>query len=113
MSEKRFTMKYSFEDEEYVFYEDGIPLTPSQTVNNLNEQQDQVSKLQANVEYLIDSKKELIEKIGEQQAIIKSKDKQLERLYNYFQDYLKDEMSGNAFSEMWDFVKEDEKWEDE
>ena len=30
-----------------------------------------------------------------------------------FQDYLKDEMSGNAFSEMWDFVKEDERWEDE
>jgi len=54
-----------------------------------------------------------IVKIGEQQATIKSKDKQLERLYNYFQDYLKDEMSGNAFSEMWDFVKEDEKWEDE
>ena len=54
-----------------------------------------------------------IVKIGEQQATIKSKDKQLERLYNYFQDYLKDEMSGNAFSEMWDFVKEDERWNDE
>lgn len=56
---------------------------------------------------------ELVELLNEQQAIIKSKDKQLERLYNYFQDYLKDEMSGNAFSEMWDFVKEDESWEDE
>jgi len=55
----------------------------------------------------------LIRLMNEQQATIKSKDKQLERLYNYFQDYLKDEMSGNAFSEMWDFVKEDEKWEDE
>jgi len=54
-----------------------------------------------------------IAKICEQQATIKSKDKQLERLYNYFQDYLKDEMSGNAFSEMWDFVKEDERWNDE
>ena len=52
-------------------------------------------------------------RLNEQQAIIKSKDKQLERLYNYFQDYLKEEMSGNAFSEMWDFVKEDESWEDE
>ena len=51
--------------------------------------------------------------LNDQQATIKSKDKQLERLYNYFQDYLKDEMSGNAFSEMWDFVKEDESWEDE
>lgn len=53
------------------------------------------------------------ERNGEQQSTIKSKDKQLERLYNYFQDYLKDEMSGNAFSEMWDFVKEDERWNDE
>ena len=51
--------------------------------------------------------------IQEQQTTIKSKDKQLERLYNYFQDYLKDEMSGNAFSEMWDNVKEDERWNDE
>ena len=59
------------------------------------------------------AEKELQEKIREKQATIKSKDKQLERLYNYFQDYLKDEMGGNAFSEMWDFVKEDESWEDE
>ena len=56
---------------------------------------------------------EIVHKLNEQQANIEQKDKQLERLYNYFQDYLKDEMSGNAFSEMWDFVKEDEKWEDE
>ena len=56
---------------------------------------------------------EVVDLLNEQQATIKSKDKQLERLYNYFQDYLKDEMSGNAFSEMWDFVKEDESWEDE
>ena len=55
----------------------------------------------------------LVDTIMEQQSIIESKDKQLERLYNYFQDYLKDEMSGNAFSEMWDFVKEEESWEDE
>lgn len=54
---------------------------------------------------------ETTERLNMQQATIKSKDKQLERLYNYFQDYLKDEMSGNAFSEMWDFVKEDEMWE--
>ena len=57
--------------------------------------------------------KEVENLLNEQQATIKSKDKQLERLYNYFQDYLKDEMTGNAFSEMWDFVKEDESWEDE
>ena len=56
---------------------------------------------------------EVVDLLNEQQATIEQKDKQLERLYNYFQDYLKDEMSGNAFSEMWDFVKEDEEWEDE
>lgn len=53
------------------------------------------------------------ELLNEQQTIIKSKDKQLERLYNYFKAYLEDEMSSNAFSEMWDFVKEDEIWENE
>lgn len=36
---------------------------------------------------------------------------QLLRLYNYFENYFEDEMSSNAFSEMWDNVKEDEKWE--
>ena len=56
---------------------------------------------------------DVVDLLNEQQTIIKSKDKELERLYNYFKHYLKDEMSGNAFSEMWDFVKEDEKWEDE
>lgn len=66
-----------------------IDLTQMETVDLLNklsdentklhkkvdEQQDQVSKLQANVEYLIDSKKELIEKIGEQQATIEQLEK--------------------------------------
>ena len=36
---------------------------------------------------------------------------QLLRLYNYFENYFEDEMSSNAFSEMWDNIKEDEKWE--
>ena len=53
---------------------------------------------------------ELVDKLNEQQATIKSKDKQLERLYNYFQDSLKDEMSAENFSEMWDTVKVDERW---
>ena len=29
----------------------------------------------------------------------------------YFENYFEDVMSPNAFSEMWDNVKEDEKWE--
>ena len=36
---------------------------------------------------------------------------QLLRLYNYFENYFEDTMSPNAFSEMWDDVKEDEEWE--
>lgn len=83
----------------------------------LNEQQSTINRQteqhKARLDKLIEEIGELQMKNVEQQATIKSKDKQLERLYNYFQYYLKDEMSGNAFSEMWDFVKEDEEWEDE
>ena len=73
-----------------------IDLTQMETVDLLNklsdentklhkkvdEQQDQFSKLQANVEYLIDSKKELIEKIGEQQPTINELKEENERLRN-------------------------------
>lgn len=38
---------------------------------------------------------------------------QLLRLYNYFENYFEDTMSPNAFSEMWDNVKEDERWEND
>ena len=34
---------------------------------------------------------------------------QMQRLYNYFADWFYDEMPPSGFSEMWDFVKEDEK----
>lgn len=46
-----------------------------------------------------------------QQTIIHNQEKQMQRLYNYFMDYLEDEMSADSFSEMWDGVKEDEKWD--
>lgn len=36
---------------------------------------------------------------------------QMLRLYNYFENWFEDSMSHTAFSEMWDNVKEDEKWE--
>ena len=36
---------------------------------------------------------------------------QMLRLYNYFEDWFEDTMSPNAFSEMWDNVKEDRNWE--
>ena len=37
---------------------------------------------------------------------------QHQRLYNYFRDYLEDEMNAENFGEMWDNVKEDERWND-
>jgi len=37
--------------------------------------------------------------------------KQMNRLYNYFWDWHSDEMGGNQFSEMWDGVKESERWD--
>ena len=95
MSEQRFEVD-GVEVERFmlVFGDDGTRVVDNQTGKEL---------------YAID----VVDLLNEQQTIIKSKDKELERLYNYFKHYLKDEMSGNAFSEMWDFVKEDEKWEDE
>lgn len=38
--------------------------------------------------------------------------KQMNRLYNYFWDWHSDEMGGNQFSEMWDGVKESERWDE-
>ena len=37
---------------------------------------------------------------------------QLNRLYNYFEDWYSDMTSANDFSEIWDNVKEDERWGD-
>ena len=38
--------------------------------------------------------------------------KQLNRLYNYFEDWYSEMTSANDFSEIWDNVKEDERWGD-
>jgi len=38
---------------------------------------------------------------------------QLNRLYNYFEDWYSDMTSANDFSEIWDNVKEDERWGDD
>ena len=36
---------------------------------------------------------------------------QMQRLYNYFADWFDNRVPPSDFSEMWDFVKEDEKWD--
>ena len=114
MSEKRFTLSnFASPSQLSDVCDGGGKMLNSEVVDCLNEQQ-------ATNDYLEETNSRLQVQLGktlrlvdEQQATIEQKDKQLERLYNYFQYYLKDEMSGNAFSEMWDFVKEDEDWEDE
>ena len=129
MSEKRFTIEES--ENQLIIFDNGVSDETYFHLGNderdvkyvcdlLNEQQEHITHLEDTNDNFrikliedIEAMEQAEKKIGEQQATIKSKDKQLERLYNYFQDYLKDEMSGNAFSEMWDFVKEDESWEDE
>ncbi|MBP5424362.1 MAG: hypothetical protein J6Y78_18170 [Paludibacteraceae bacterium] len=52
MTEKRFTMEYSFEDEEYVFFDGDVALTPSETVKLLNEQQSTIQSLKEENEKL-------------------------------------------------------------
>lgn len=53
--------------------------------------------------------------ITEQNVLNEKQRKELQlqmlRLYNYFENYFEDTMSPNAFSEMWDNVKDDEKWD--
>lgn len=36
---------------------------------------------------------------------------QMRRLYNYFTDWFEGRIPPSDFSEMWDFVTEDEKWD--
>ena len=84
MSEKRFEF---YSDEDLIGVLDtvtGKTFNSFEIVDCLNEQQDQISKLQANVEYLIDSKKELIEKIGEQQATITELKKDLKTVIDSY-----------------------------
>lgn len=63
----------------------------------------------------IDGKEDLLElaeyvdKLQEENEQLKQ---QLNRLYNYFEDWYSDMTSANDFSEIWDDVKEDERWGD-
>lgn len=57
------------------------------------------------------SAKAVCDKLNEQDKELTNLKKQLKRVYNYFIDYLEDEMSADSFSEMWDFILVDEKWD--
>ena len=75
------------------------PLYIKDVVDLLNEQQATIRRLQ--------------DLCGESDGENAKLRQQQQRLYNYFRDYLEDEMSAENFGEMWDNVKEDERWNDE
>ena len=77
-------------------------------LNTLNDENEQLKQINRNLG-------DFREYITEQNVLNEKQRKELQlqllRLYNYFENWFEDTMSPNAFSEMWDNVKEDEKWE--
>lgn len=77
-------------------------------INKLTDENEQLKQVNRN---LGDFRNFITEKNVSNEKQRKELQLQLLRLYNYFENYFEDTMSHNAFSEMWDNVKEDEKWE--
>ena len=100
MTEKRYTLNQQISTNnkgDLASYIDGIydwynneKLDWYEAVDRLNKQDEQMQELE-----------------GENKQL---KQKML-RLYNYFEDWFEDIIPPDAFSEMWDNVKEDKKWE--
>ena len=109
MSEKRFVLWRSEDRDGYTdewAVDDkltGNRIDEDEVVEFLNEQQATISQLQ-----------DLCGESDGENAKLRIENKQLrqqhQRLYNYFRNYLEDEMSAENFGEMWDNVKEDERW---
>ena len=115
MTEKRFTSKvvdwWHNVDKVRVVFENGEWIDAddcAKLLNALYEENKQLKKINHNL-------KDFRNFITEQDVLNEKQRKELQlqmlRLYNYFENYFEDTMSPNAFSEMWDNVKEDEKWE--
>ena len=77
-------------------------------LNYLNDENEQLKQINRNLH-------DFRNFITEQNVLNEKQRKELQlqmlRLYNYFENYFEDTMSPAVFSEMWDSVKEDEKWE--
>lgn len=135
MGEQRFTIqKASGMYLHLPIFDNGVEMADGDVCILLNEQQDTIFKLQdlcgksdgENAKLRLKNK-ELQEEIKllkptnveqyEQIVQLQEENEQLrqqqQRLYNYFRDYLEDEMSAENFGEMWDTVKVDERWNDE
>ena len=60
-----------------------------------------------------EDRKEVMDLLNDYERESEQLKQQMNRLYNYFEDWYNDMTSANDFSEIWDNVKEDEKWGDE
>lgn len=77
-------------------------------INQLHEENEQLKQINRN---LGDFRNFITEQNVSNEKQRKELQLQMLRLYNYFENWFEDTMSPNAFSEMWDNVKEDKKWE--
>ena len=78
-------------------------------INKLADENEQLKQVNCN---LGDFRNFITEKNVSNEKQRKELQLQMLRLYNYFENYFEDTMSPNAFSELWNNVKEDEKWEE-
>lgn len=77
-------------------------------LNNLHNENEELKQVNRN---LGDFRNVITERNVSNEKQRKELQLQLLRLHNYFENWFKDTMSPTAFSEMWDNVKEDKKWE--
>lgn len=79
-----------------------------EVVDRLNEQDEYIQELEElntqlcnfNLHIILDKKNKKINQLKQEML----------RLYNYFEDWFEDIIPPDAFSEMWDNVKENKKW---
>lgn len=85
-------------------------LTGDECRDLLNKLVKENEQLKQEIRNLQDFRGFITEKNVENEQQRKELQLQMLRLYNYFEDYFEDGMGSTAFSEMWDNVKESEKW---
>lgn len=98
-------------------------ITDGKKEYSLHHKEDKIGGLSINsglkenhIEYGTNSLLDLLNKLNNENKELKKENeqlkKQLNRLYNYFEDWYSEMTSANDFSEIWDNVKEDERWGD-
>ena len=100
-NEKQYTFPVMSKDDCYMF---------CKVLNALHEENKQLRKLldigRTNAKSILDVLNEQEQELNNLYDENQDLKQGMKRLYNYFEDYLEDEMSANSFSEMWDVVKD-------